>query len=428
MSARAPIIFGLLCVLGLLGGFFAWASFANIDGAVVASGQIQVEQNRQVVAHRDGGEVAAVHVQEGGAVEVGQLLFELSGAEVESDIAIAESQLFEVMARDARLQAERDAAQDIVYAPELLNRAEQDENVARMMDGQTALFTARALTAQKEIEQLGKQRQQIEAQIEGIWAQRSAMEEQFELINKSLVSQVSLLERGLTQQSQVITLRRENANIAGQIGNLTANEAQARSQITEIELQILKATSDRRENAITTLRDIQAQGLQLRQQRDTLLQRRARLDVRAPVAGVVYDLTVFGPGAVVSPAEPVLYLVPQDRPLVISSRVSPIHVDQVYPGQPVRLRFSTFDSRTTPELQGTVSKVSADAFLDEAAQSNYYLVEIHIDEAQRALLPAGSVLIPGMPVETFMSTGERSPMAYLTKPLMDYFIRAFRED
>jgi HlyD family secretion protein len=280
----------------------------------------------------------------------------------------------------------------------------------------------------KEIEQLGERRLQIFAEIEGLTAQRLALEEQRILIDEDLDAQSALLERGLTQQSRVTSLRRENANVAGQIGNLLASEARARAQISEIELQTLKATSDRREQAIEALRDVQVQAVTLRQERDRLLARLDRLDVRAPLAGVVYGLSVFGPGAVVSPADPVLYLVPQDRPLVVSARVNPIHVDQVYPTQPVRLRFSTFDSRTTPELMGTVSKISADAFLDEASGSNYYLAEIHIDESQRALLPAGSVLIPGMPVETFMSTGERSPLAYLTKPLMDYFIRAFRED
>jgi HlyD family secretion protein len=418
----------MICVIGLLGGFIVWSVSANIEGAVVASGQIQVEQNRQVIAHRDGGEVAAVHIEEGSTVEAGELLLELKSADLESEISIVESQLFEMMARDARLQAERDHLSAVTFSQDLLNRGDTDADVAQLLAGQKALFAARTLTAEKEIEQLGERRLQTEAQIEGIAAQRDALEEQYALIGEDLEAQAELLARGLTQQSRVISLRRERANSAGQIGNLIASEAQARAQITEIELQILKASSDRRESAITTLRDVQAQRLQLRQERDSLRARLERLDVRAPLSGVIYDLAVFGPGAVVSPAEPVLYIVPQDRPLVIAARVDPIHVDQVYPGQPVRLRFSTFDSRTTPELQGTVSKVSADAFLDDATRSNYYLAEIHIDEAQRALLPEGSVLIPGMPVETFMSTGERSPLAYLTKPLMDYFIRAFRED
>jgi HlyD family type I secretion membrane fusion protein len=317
---------------------------------------------------------------------------------------------------------------EIAFAPELLDRAETDNDVARVIAGQRDLFMARRLTAQKEIEQLGKRSAQIAAQISGLVAQRTALEQQLTLIDEDLVSQDALFKRGLTQQSRVNALRREQVDAAGQIGALSASMAQAESQVTETELQILKLSSDRRETAITTLRDIQARSLELRQQREILQERLARLEVRAPLAGVVYDLSVFGPGAVVTAAEPLLFIVPQDRPLVIAARVSPIHVDQVYPGQPVRLRFSTFDSRTTPEINGSVTKVSADAFTDDATRTSYYLAEIQIDEEQRNLLPAGSVLIPGMPVETFMSTGERSPLAYLTKPLTDYFVRAFRED
>ncbi|MEM5476172.1 HlyD family type I secretion periplasmic adaptor subunit [Pacificibacter sp. AS14] len=427
-SVRGPLIVGFVCILVLFGGFGLWAVLARIDGAIVASGQVQVEQNRQVVAHRDGGEVASVQVSEGDLVNAGQLLLQISGREIASELAITEGQLFEVMARAARLQAERDGAAEITFAPEVLDRAQTDRDVARLIAGQLDLFTARRLTAQKEIEQLGKRSAQIAAQIAGFMAQRSALEQQLALIDEDLVSQDALLKRGLTQQSSVNALRREQVGAAGQIGALTASMAQAESQGTEIELQILKLSSDRRESAITTLRDIQARSLELRQQRENLQERLKRLDVRAPLSGVVYDLSVFGPGAVVTSAEPLLFIVPQDRPLVVSSRVSPIHVDKVYPGQPVRLRFATFDSRTTPEINGSVTKVSADAFIDDATRTSYYLAEIHIDEDQRNRLPAGSVLIPGMPVETYMSTGERSPLAYLTKPLTDYFVRAFRED
>jgi HlyD family secretion protein len=412
----------------LFGGFGIWSVVARIDGAIVAPGQVQVERNRQVIAHPEGGEIASVQVREGSVVKAGDLLVQLDGREIASTLAITEGQMFEMMARAGRLQAERDAADTIDFAEELLDQGTVNDDVARLIAGQRDLFTARRLTAQKEIEQLGKRSVQIMAQIDGMSAQKSALEQQLALIDEDLISQDSLLERGLTQQSRVNVLRREQAGTLGEIGAMRASIAQAQSQITEIELEILKLTSDRREGAITSLRDIQARSLELRQQRASLQERLKRLDVRAPLSGVVYDLAVFGPGAVVTPASPLLLIVPQDTPLVISARINPIHVDQVYPGQSVRLRFTSFDSRTTPEIMGSVTKVSADAFIDDATGSSYYLTQIRINETQRSLLPVGSVLIPGMPVETFMSTGERSPLAYLTKPLMDYFVRAFRED
>ncbi|WP_226551107.1 HlyD family type I secretion periplasmic adaptor subunit [Celeribacter naphthalenivorans] len=426
-SARRAIWFGLTCMALLFGGFGGWAIFASIDGAVVATGQLQVEQNRQAVAHRDGGEVAAVHVSEGAMVEKGALLIELSSEDYLNEISLQETQLFELLARVARLEAERDGAPTITLAQELIDRMAEDPQVARSVAGQKDLFQARQDTAKAEIEQLNKQRSQIEVQIEGLATQKSALSEQLSLIEEDLAAQTELLERGLTQQSRVIGIRRDAVQYAAEIGRLETAEAQAQVQITEIELNILKASSDRRESAITELRDIQASVSRLREQISGLQARLARLDIRAPVAGVVYGLSVFGPGAVIPPAQPALYIVPQDRPLIIMARVSPTHVDQVYPGQPVRLRFTTFDRRTTPELEGQVMRVSADAFVDEATGASYYRADIHLPEAQRARLPEGTVLIPGMPVEAYMSTGERSPLAYLTKPLTDYFTRAFRE-
>ncbi|WP_434289470.1 HlyD family type I secretion periplasmic adaptor subunit [Celeribacter sp. SCSIO 80788] len=426
--ARRIVLFGLLCVTLLIGGFGGWAVFARIDGAVVATGQVQVEQNRQAVAHRDGGEVAAVHVSEGDRVRKGALLISLSPDEYLSELALIETQLFEYIARAAGLEAERDGADAITLPADLRERMAEDPQVAHSVTGQRDLFTARRETARAEIGQLDKQRSQIEVQIDGLGRQKAALTAQLELLEEDLAAQNALLDRGLTQQSRVIGLRRDAVSLAAEIGRIDTSQAQARVQITEIELQILKAGSDRRESAITELRDIQAQIGNLREQRSALRARLDRLDIRAPVAGVVFDLTVFGPGAVIQPAQPVLYIVPQDRPLIITATLSPAHVDQIYPGQPVRLRFTSFNRRSTPELEGQVTRISPDAFTDEATGASYYRADIHISEDQRARLPDGSVLIPGMPVEAYMATGERSPIAYLTKPLTDYFTRAFRED
>ena len=426
-GGRRAVTFGLCLVAVLVLGFGGWAAIARIDGAVVAGGQVEVDQNRQVVAHPDGGEVAAVHVREGDTVAAGDPLVTLSGDRLSADLTILSDQYHEMLVRAARLAAERDGADAITFPDAILARTD-DRQVATMVAGQTSLFEARRTTAATEIEQLARQRRQIEAQITALQAQRAALVEQAALVEEELTAQASLLERGLTQQSRVIALRRDLVGVTGEIGRLDAVQAQAEVRITEIELQSLKTTSDRREAAIAELRDVEATVLRLRAQRDALQRQLDRLDIRAPVAGVIYGMQVNGTGAVIAPAQPVLYLVPQDRPLVITARISPVHVDQVYPGQPVRLRFTTFDRRTTPELEGTVKGVSADVFTDEATGAPYYRTEINIPEAQRARLPAGSILIPGMPVETYMSTGERTALAYLTKPLTDYFNRAFRED
>ena len=211
------------------------------------------------------------------------------------------------------------------------------------------------------------------------------------------------------------------------MGDLEAQKAQAGGRITEIDIEILKLGTGRREDAITRLRDLQYRELELREQRLALIEQLDRLDITAPVSGIVYDLQVFALRSVIRPADPVLYIVPQDRPLIINARIEPIHIDKLSIGQEVNLRFSALDQRTTPELKGQVVQISADAFQDERQQLSFYRAEIALSEGEQDRLPEDAVLIPGMPVEAFIRTEDRTPLAYLTKPLTDYFTKAFRE-
>jgi len=251
---------------------------------------------------------------------------------------------------------------------------------------------------------------------------------QLSLIQRELTSQQSLLAKGLTQASTVLALQREQASLDGRLGELVASEAQAEGRVTEIDIEILKLTTRQREDAITRLRDLQYRELELAEQRRSLLERLDRLDIRAPVSGLIYSMQVHTPRSVLRAADPVLFIIPQDRPLVIAARVETINVDEVYEGQEVTLRFSALDQRQTPELFGTVTQVSADAFTDEATQMSYYRTEIVLNEGEDTRLPEGTVLVPGMPVEAYIRTADRSPLAYLVKPLADYFNKAFREN
>lgn len=424
-SVRLPMIVGLVALVFLVGGFGVWAVGSNITGAVVASGRIEVDRNRQAVQHRDGGIVSEILVKEGETVAEDQLLIRLDPEELASELAIVEGQLFEIVARNSRLEAERDDLEAIAFDPLLTDST--DPEAQELMDGQQRLFVARQETLKQQIDQLSERGEQVASQIEGITSQEEALARQLELIREELATQKSLLDRGLAQAGPVLALQREEARLTGQAGNLAASRAEAAGRVTEIDLEILRLATTRREEAITQLRDLSYQELELRERRHTLATRLDRLDIRAPVAGIVYGLQVFGPRSVIRPAEPVLFLIPQDRPLVIASRVPVIHVDQIYAGQEVRLRFSAFDQRSTPELMGQVSNVSADAFTDEATGVSYYRAEIVLSEDQQQRLPEDLRLVPGMPVEAFMRTQDRSPIAYLTKPLADYFAKAFRE-
>lgn len=425
--ARRPLIIGLLAVLILVGGFGSWSVLSSISGAVVATGKIEVDRNRQVVQHLDGGIVAEILVDEGDTVAEGATLLRLDANELTSQLVITEGQLFELMARRGRLEAERDGAAAIAFDPELLRVAEAQPEVMDLVQGQDRLFKARKDTTAREIEQLEKRRGQTQEQIRGIQAQQQSLKVQLELIGEELGNQQSLLDRGLAQAATVLNLRRTQASLDGQLGELVASEAQAEGRITEIDIEILKLGTGQREEAISRLRDLRYQELELAETRRSLQGRLERLDITAPVSGIVYGLQVQTPRSVIRPADPVLYLVPQDRPLVIAAQVAPTDIDQLYTGQEVTLRFSALDQRSTPELFGHVTQVSADAFEDQGSGLSYYRAEIELNPGERGRLPAGTVLIPGMPVESYIRTADRSPLAYLVKPLADYFVKAFRE-
>lgn len=426
-SARKPLIIGLIGLVLLVGGFGTWATFTQISGAIIAPGRIEVDQNRQVVQHPDGGVVSAIEVKEGDKVSIGQVLIRLDPTDLQSELSIIENQLAELMARRGRLEAERDGRDTLKFDPLLIEISAQNSDAADLMTGQKSLFEAREQTVAAEIDQLDKRRGQISNQIDGIEAQQVALARQLELIEMELTDQQSLLDRGLAQATRVLGLQREQARLSGTMGDLAAQKAEAEGRITEIEISILKLGTDRREEAITTLRDLQFRELELREQRRALIEQMGRLDIPAPVSGVVYNLQVFAQRSVIRPADPVLFIVPQDRPLVINARVDSIHVDKLFVGQEVTLRFSALDQRTTPELFGRVTQISADAFEDEATRASYYRAEIVLSEGEQARLPEGSTLIPGMPVEAFIRTADRTPLAYLVKPFTDYLAKAFRE-
>ncbi|MGB1207835.1 MAG: HlyD family type I secretion periplasmic adaptor subunit [Paracoccaceae bacterium] len=418
---------GLVVLIVLLGGFSLWAATTNISGAIISAGQIEVDRNRQVVQHPDGGVVADILVDEGDVVMAGAPLVRLDPTLLTSELTIVEGQYFELVARRARLNAERLEVSEMEFDAELLERAQTDPIVAEMIDGQAKLFNARRESVAREVEQLAKRGDQIADQVIGIEAQQNALSQQLELLATELTDQQSLLDKGLAQASRVLALQREQARLSGTMGELTAQKAQAKGRITELDIEILKLETRRREEAITTLRDLQYRERELAEQRRALTERLSRMEITAPVGGVIYGMTVFAERSVIRPADPVLFIVPQDRPLVIAVQVEPIHIDQIFVNQEVVVRFSALDSRKTPEVNGSVTLVSADAFRDDGTGVSYYRAEIVLNEGEYARLPENTTLIPGMPVEAYIQTDDRTPLAYLIKPFSDYFNKAFRE-
>ena len=426
-SSTKPLAIGLIASLLLIVGFGGWAVMAQLSGAIIATGQIEVDQNRQIVQHPDGGVVSEILVEEGDTVANGDVLLRLDPRNQQSELSIIQGQLFELMARRGRLVAERDNLESVTFDPRLIEAAQIDPAINELKSGQEQLFHARRENLTKQVEQLRKRTSQIDNQIDGIIAQKAALNTQLELIEIELVDQQKLLDRGLAQASRVLALQRTQAELSGNLGDLLAREAEAAGRITEIEIEIQSQYTKRQEEAITRLRDQQFRALELEERAKALIDRLERMDIRAPASGIVYGLTIFTPRSVIRPAEPVMYLIPQDRPLIIAAQVSPINIDELFITQDVTLRFSALDQRQTPELFGKVVKVSADAFVDEATRATYYRAEIILNDGQIDRLPANITLIPGMPVEAFIKTSDRSPLSYLVKPLTDYFVKAFRE-
>ncbi len=424
-SARGPMISGFVTLLALIGGFGGWSMLTTLDGAIVAPGKIEVALNRQIVQHPEGGVVERIAVIEGQAVQAGDLLIELDGTLIRSELVVIVSQYTESLARRARLEAERNDAETIDFAGELSALTDRVA-VATAIDGQTRLFLARRDSFTRQTEQLAKRRAQIAAQIEGVQAQQAALSTQLSLLRSELADQQSLLAKGLTQASRITTLQRDIAQLMGDLGELIASKAQADGRATEVALEILRLGAVRREEANTQLRDMDAHELELVERRRALTEQIARLDIRAPVSGIVLGLQVTTPRSVIRPADPLLYLIPQDRPLIISAQIAPIHRDEIHDGQPVKLTFSAFSSRTTPQLNGHVTVISADALSDPHTGQPYFRAEIALDPGELARLD-GQILQPGMPVEAFVQTGARTPMAYLLQPFTSYFSRAFRE-
>ena len=425
-SAARPLAQGGLTVLLLIGGFGSWSVLTTLSGAIIAAGQVEVSESRQVVQHPDGGVIEDILVAEGDRVAAGDVLLRLDGSVLRSERAIVEAQLYELAARRARLEAQRDGARDLVFPPDLRAAGAVRADVAEMIAGETGLFTRQAEAMAQAVGQRLQQVVQIRSQIAGIAAQEAAAMAELGLLEADLSTQTDLRAEGLTPAVRVLAVERELAGLRGRMGELVAARAQSLGRIAEIEIEISALATQSREAAAADLRELVSRQLELAERALAIDLRIARLEVRAPAAGLVFGLQVTTAGSVVRAADRLMFIVPQDRPLIVAARVPASQVDEVSPGQAVRLVFSSLPTRTTPDLIGRVTVISADALTDERTGAGYYRAEI-ILEAAGWQMPDAARIRPGMPVQAFIRTKERSPLSYLTKPFTDYFRNAFRE-
>lgn len=420
ISFRGPVLLGVAALVLLVAGVGTWVTQVTLAGAIVVPGQIEVENSRRIVQHPDGGLVAEVFVREGSVVAAGDPLVRLDGTEPGSRLRIVDGQLSELVARSARLVAERDGA-DAPAFPATLSPGN-----AAQIDGQRRLFAARRATLAKAGDLLARRIDQMHALHDGITAQRAALEIQLTLVKVDLASQQLLFDKGFVAQGPVLALRREEARLKGQIGEMAANLARSEDQVTEIRIEISRLASQRQEDAATELREIEPIILELTETRRALSTRIDRLLIRAPVEGVVLGLQVTAPKAVLQAAEPVLTLVPQDLPLVVTARILPQDIDEVTLGQPAELVVSAFAISDVPRLSGRVTMISADVLTDPHTGLAYYTARISLEPGEMERL-RGKTLLPGMRIDAYLLTGSRTPLAYLLRPFTDYFTRSLRE-
>ncbi|MCX7558463.1 HlyD family type I secretion periplasmic adaptor subunit [Sulfitobacter sp. F26204] len=427
LSARPQIFTGCAAIAVLVVGVFYWGFRAAISGAVVVSGTIEGAQNRQVVQHPTGGEVAAVNVRDGQHVTAGEVLLQLDTLRQQGALAFAKAQLFELRARQQRLHAEQAGHRSVEFDAGMAARGADNPAFAEILNRQRMLFRIRQRNIDSEMIRLENRKEQIATEMQGLDARETALLRQLDLNRQELETQRSLRTRKLTSINAVIGLEREEARLQGSLGELAADRAVAAQRMIEADLELTRIVARHLESGLTTAQDLDAPIREYQRDVAALRLEIAQAKVRAPVSGIVYGMTIRAGRAVLRPAEPVLYIVPQNRGLIVALTVQPRQIDQVALGQSVKLRLSALDQEMTPEVQGRVIQMSADVITDPANGQSYYRVEMELPAAELQKLPVGVQLLPGMPVEAFIHTKAHSPMVYLVKPLADYFARAFRE-
>ncbi len=423
-NAKPFILAGLVVVIGLFGGLLAWSATATIDGAVVAPGTVVVDSNRKAVQHLDGGIIGAILVREDDSVEAGQVLLRLDDTIERAELAIVVDQLHELMARQARLRAEVDGSETVAFDAALLALG-GEAKVRGILDGQLELFRAGRAAREGRRRILEQRIANFRDQIAGLKAQRAARSRQMKLIRQELAGVERLHEKGHAPLTRVLELKRQLSRIEAQSAEHSTDIARATNSIGEVGLQKIQIDQDFREEVTEQLRDVQARIQGLVERRVAAEARLARIEVRAPQSGRVLALKAHTVGGVIRAGETVMEIVPDDDALVLQAQVLPQDVDKLRSGQSSRIRLSAFDQQTTPEVLGTLESLSADQ-LEDPRGGTYFVARIRIDDAELARL-GDLELVPGMPAEVFIRTGERLAISYLLKPLLESFARAFKD-
>jgi HlyD family secretion protein len=419
-------IFAGVVLVGVLAiGLGGWASTAEISGALIAQGSVVVDSNVKKVQHPTGGVVGEVRAHDGDRVKAGDILVRLDETVTRANLSIVTKGLNELYARKARLAAERDGTDTVVLPNELAGNT-NDRDLNEALASERKLFELRRTARLGQKDQLQQRVKQLQEQITGLTAQQDAKSKEMTLIDQELQGVRDLWAKNLVQLNRLTSLEREEARLQGERGSLIAAAAEAKGKIAEIQLQILQVDQEFTSDVAKELRETDSKIGEYVERKVTAQDQLRRTDIRAPQDGVVFQSTANTVGGVITAGDSIMLVVPETDTLLVEAKVDPKDIDQVKLGLPVVLRFSAFNQRTTPELNGTVSRIAADTNSDQRTGQSYYLVRVSMTAQEVERLGAVK-LTPGMPVEAFIQTGERTMISYLVKPLRDQLMRSFRE-
>lgn len=409
----------------LLAGVGGWASTTEFSGAVITNGTVVVDTNVKKVQHPTGGVVAKLFVREGQRIRAGDIVARLDETVTRANLAIVAKSLDELRARKSRLVAERDRLAAVAMPASFADR-EAEPDVVEAMASERSLFAIRREARAGQKSQLRQRIEQLLEEIKGQENLREAKADEVSLIHQELEGVRSLWMKNLVPMNRLTALEREATRLRGEQAQSLASTAQAKGRIAEIELQIIQIDQDLSSEVAKELRDVDSKIGEATERVIAAEDQLKRIDIRSPQDGYVLQLSIHTVGGVISPGETVMQIVPDDDALSVEAKVLPQDIDQIRFGQEAVLRFSAFSQRVTPEVFGKVTRISADVSVDPKTNQSYYLARIGIDMGEIERL--GSVrIVPGMPVEVFMKTHDRTVMSYFTKPLHDQVQRAFRE-
>jgi HlyD family secretion protein len=412
------------------GGAGGWAATTYIAGAVIANGTVEVESSVKKVQHPTGGIVGEILVKDGSEVETDQLLMRLDDTLARATLGVVESQLDLHVAREARLLAERDGLGNVTF-PEATGNGSARQIGESAIAGEQRLFQSRREGHEGQRAQLRERIAQIGEEIGGLTAQRQSKDSEIKYIGEELSGTMELYKKNLVTIARYVQMQRDQARLLGERGQLIADIARSRGKIAETELQILQLAQDFRTDVLKDLRETQAKIAELRERQNAAADELRRTDIRAPQAGVVYQLQVHTIGGVVAKGDTVMQIAPRADPLIIEAKIAPQDIDQVAVGASVRVRIGAGNRRTTPDLEGRVRVVSPDLTRDPAPPAGgqaqqYYMARVDLSEAD--INSIGDLqLVPGMPAEVYIRTQDRTPLDYLLKPLHEQIARTFRE-